>query len=78
MAPFWPEIDRNPSNGTMRGVISHERVESRYYLEQVNAYIQRQRQITFQGTWMMNVYFKAYIGSKKVSGSTLIRRWKSY
>ena len=53
MAPFWDDID------TRKGVtISHETFQSGYYLEQVNAYIQRQRQNTFQGTWMMNVYYK--------------------
>ena len=53
MAPFWDDIDIDRS-----GTISYETFESGYYLEQVNAYIQRQRQNTFQGTWMMNVYYK--------------------
>ena len=53
MAPFWDDIDIGRS-----GTISYETFESGYYLEQVNAYIQRQRQNTFQGTWMMNVYYK--------------------
>ena len=53
VAPFWDDI--NISDG---GTISYETFESGYYLEQVNAYIQRQRQNAFQGTWMMNVYYK--------------------
>ena len=53
MAPFWDDI--NIDDG---GTISYETFESGYYLEQVNAYIQRQRQNTFQGTWMINVYYK--------------------
>ena len=65
MAPFWDHIDIGRS-----GTISYETFESGYYLEQVNAYIQRQRQNTFQGTWMMNVYYKEvapYSGSGKVN-----------
>ena len=50
VAPFWDDI--NISDG---GTISYETFESGYYLEQVNAYIQRQRQNAFQGTWM---YYK--------------------
>ena len=53
MAPFWDDI--NIVDG---GTISHETFESGYYLEQVSAYIQRQKQNTFHGTWMMNVYYK--------------------
>ena len=53
MAPFWDDIHIGRS-----GTISYETFESGYYLEQVNAYIQRQRQNTFQGTWMMNVYYE--------------------
>ena len=53
MAPFWDDINIGRSD-----TISYETFESGYYLEQVNAYIQRQRQNTFQGTWMMNVYYK--------------------
>ena len=53
VAPFWDDI--NTEDG---GTISYETFESGYYLEQVNAYIQRQRQNTFQGTWMINVYYK--------------------
>ena len=53
VAPFWDNI--NTGNG---GTISYETFESGYYLEQVSAYIQRQRQNAFHGTWMMNVYYK--------------------
>ena len=53
VAPFWDDI--NTENG---GTISYETFESGYYLEQVSAYIQRQRQNAFHGTWMMNVYYK--------------------
>ena len=53
VAPFWDDV--NIDDG---GTISYETFESGYYLEQVNAYIQRERQNTFQGTWMMNVYYK--------------------
>ena len=53
VAPFWDDI--NTKDG---GTISYETFESGYYLEQVNAYIQRQRQNAFHGTWMINVYYK--------------------
>ena len=53
MAPFCDDI--NLQNG---GSISYETFESGYYLEQVSAYIQRKIQNAFQGTWMMNVYYK--------------------
>ena len=62
MAPFWDDI--NIDDG---GTISYETFESGYYLEQVNAYIQRQRQNAFQGTWMMNVYYKE-VAPYSVSG----------
>ena len=52
VAPFWDDININDG-----GTISYETFESGYYLEQVNAYIQRQRQNAFRGTWMMNVYY---------------------
>ena len=53
MAPFCDDI--NLQNG---GTISYETFESGYFLEQVSAYIQRKIQNAFQGTWMMNVYYK--------------------
>lgn len=53
VAPFWD--DMNISNG---GTISYETFESGYYLEMVNAYIQRKLPTNFEGTWMMNVYYK--------------------
>ena len=53
LAPFWDDI--NIGKG---GTISYEIFESGYYLEQVNAYIQRQRPTAFEGTWIMNVYYK--------------------
>ena len=53
LAPFWDDI--NIGKG---GTISYEIFESGYYLEQVNAYIQRQRPAAFEGMWMMNVYYK--------------------
>ena len=87
MAPLWDDIDIGRS-----GTVSYETFESGYYLEQVNAYIQRQRQNIFQGTWMMTVYYKEVApfyatpfsgsgsgvsdGSGEVSGSTLIMRWR--
>ena len=72
VAPFWNDIDI--SNG---GTISYEIFDSGYYLEQVNAYIQRQRHNTFQGTWMMNVYYKQVapfvgLGSSEVNDNTLL------
>ena len=64
VAPFWDDIYIGRS-----GTISYETFQSGYYLEQVNAYIQRQRQNTFQGTWMMNVYYKEVAPSfSSVSG----------
>ena len=65
MAPFWDDI--NLSDG---GVISYETFESSYYLEQVNAFIQRERSVSFTGTWMMNIYYQQvepYSGSGEVS-----------
>ena len=53
VAPFWDDINIDDDGGT----ISYKTFESGYYLEQVNAYIQRQRQNSFHGTWMMNVYY---------------------
>ena len=53
MAPFWDDINLNSG-----GTISYETFESGYYLEQVNAFIQRQRPTSFNGTWMMNVYYQ--------------------
>ena len=54
VAPFWNCIDLNDA-----GTLSFEIFKSGdYYLEQVNAYIQRERQNIFQGTWMMNVYYR--------------------
>ena len=70
MAPFWDDIDIGRS-----GTISYGTFESGYYLEQVNAYIQRQRQNTFQGTWMMNVHYKEvapYSGSGKVNDNNIL------
>ena len=71
VAPFWDYIYIGRS-----GTISYETFESGYYLEQVNAYIQRQRQNTFQGTWMINVYYKEVaIGSfflGEVNDNTLL------
>ena len=53
LAPFWDDIDI--ADG---GTISYETFQSGYFLEQVNAYIQRQRPTAFNGTWMMSVYYK--------------------
>ena len=39
-------------------MIFYETVESGLYLEQVNAFIQRQTKSSFDGTWMMNVYYQ--------------------
>ena len=65
VAPFWDDIFI--SRG---GTISYETFESGYYLEQVNRYIQKNRPTTFEGTWMMNVFFKQvfpYSGSGEVN-----------
>ena len=67
MAPFWDDINLNSG-----GIISYETFESGYYLEQVNTFIQRQRLTSFNGTWMMNVYYQEvapFSGSGEVNKS---------
>ena len=54
MAPFWDDI--NISGGD-RGAISYETFESGYFLEQVNAFLQRIRPTSFEGTWMLVAYY---------------------
>ena len=53
VAPFWDDI--NISRG---GTISYETFGSGYYLEEVNAFLQRREESIFGATWMMNVYYK--------------------
>ena len=65
VAPFWDNI--NIGRG---GKISYETFQSGYFLDQVNAYIQRQRPTAFNGTWMMSAYYKevqALAGTGEVS-----------
>ena len=67
MAPFWDDIYL--SDG---GRISYETFQSGYYLEQVNAFIQRETSTSFTGTWMMNVYYQQvapFSGSGEVSNT---------
>ena len=54
MAPFWDGIDIRSAGSISYGIFESDS----YYLEQVNVYIRRERQNIFQGTWMMNVYYK--------------------
>ena len=65
LAPFWDDI-----NIVRGGKISYETFQSGYFLDQVNAYIQRQRPTAFNGTWMMSAYYKevqALAGTGEVS-----------
>ena len=55
MAPFWEDADTRGG----RGVVSYEVHESGYMLEHVSAYLQSQRPSTFQGTWMLVVFYDA-------------------
>ena len=52
IAPFWDDININRG-----GVISYETFESGYFIDQVNAFIQRERPSSFDGTWMMAAYY---------------------
>ena len=64
IAPFWDDI--NIGNG---GFITYETIESGYLLDQVNAYIQRKRPTSFEGTWMLVASYEkvhAYSGSGEV------------
>ena len=54
MAPFWDDIN---IAGSGRGTISYETFESGYFLEQVNAFLQRIRPTSFEGTWMLVAYY---------------------
>ena len=72
MAPFWDYFYI-----CCQGTLSYEIFDSGYYLEQVNAYIRRQRRNKFQGTWMMNVYYKEvlYVSNyfdKRVSSKIML------
>ena len=55
VAPFWDDVDIRGGNGR----ISYEIHQSGYFLEQVNAFLQRKRPSAFQGTWMAVVYWDA-------------------
>ena len=62
VAPFWDDVDIVGGNGE----ISYEIHQSGYYLDEVNAFLQRKRPSEFEGTWMAVVYYDAvhpYIGS---------------
>ena len=54
MAPFMSNID---TRGGDRGTISYETFQSGYFLEQVNAFIQRKIPTSFEGTWMLVAYY---------------------
>ena len=54
VAPFWDSSYVNSAGSISYGIFE----SGDYYLEQVNTYIQRERQNIFQGTWMMNVYYR--------------------
>jgi len=54
VAPFWDNIN---IAGSDRGAISYETFESGYFLEQVNAFLQRKRPTSFEGTWMLVTYY---------------------
>ena len=54
MAPFWN--DYYTING---GTVFYETFESGYFLEQVNAFLQRKRPTSFVGTWMLVAYYNA-------------------
>ena len=52
MAPFWDDIHIGISGG-----ISYETFESGYFLDHVNAFLQRKRGTSFEGTWMLVAYY---------------------
>ena len=67
MAPFWDDIN---IAGVDRGTISYETFESGYFLEQVNAFLQRIRPTSFEGTWMLAAKYNEvhpYSGTGDVS-----------
>ena len=66
MAPFWAAIDGARID---QGTISYEIFESGYFLEQINAFIQRKRPTSFEGTWMLVAYYNEvvpYFGTGEV------------
>ena len=65
IAPFWDDIDI--TNG---GTITYETFQSGYLLDEVNAYIQRKRPTSFEGTWM---FIASYDKVQPFSGSGEVR-----
>ena len=55
VAPFWEDADTRIGNGQ----ISYEVHQSGYYLDRVNLFLKINRPSTFEGTWMMVVYWSA-------------------
>ena len=55
MAPFWDDVDTRFGSGQ----IFYEIHTSGYFLEKVNAYLNRKRPSLFKGTWMMVVHWDA-------------------
>ena len=56
VAPFWDDVDIRFGNGD----ISYEiHGPGSFFLYQVSAFIQEKRPTTFEGTWMMVVFYDA-------------------
>lgn len=55
VAPFWDDVHTSFGSGQ----ISYEIHQSGYYLDRVNKFLKRNRPSTFEGTWMMVVYWDA-------------------
>ena len=74
VAPFWDDVDTREGNGE----ISYEIYESGYFLDHVSAFVRKQRPSTFQGTWMVVVYWDAvhpYLGTTSPEVGS---RWNFY
>ena len=56
VAPYWDDVDIRFDTGQ----ISYEIHQSGYFLDEVSEFIRRRRSSqTFQGTWMMAVFWDA-------------------
>ena len=77
MAPFWDDVDIRGGNGQ----ISYQTYQSGSDLDQVSSFLESQKNISFQGTWMLVVFWDAvhpYFGAsrsevKKISIHTIVK-----
>ena len=75
VAPFWDDVDITGGNGE----ISYEIHTSGFYLDEVNAFLQRKRPSNFEGTWMAVVYYNAvhpYFGASNPEVSSVCSPWR--